>query len=901
MKKLHRNKLNKIIVLSLAVIMLCSFVMPKRITAVSTENGGSAVEPLAKFLCYIPDAVNNVLQHMFVSTMDIEIEENDEIKEYSILYSPKIIFSGKVPAFDINFIQPTEAQMQEYYHHEYKYVTFDANRYSFDENNSFFYNAMRESTYLTDFVDEFKIDLCKILLDFDVIECNNEDYIWLFENVDVEDVDAGFLTKNAYIETLKDSGFELKNYITVPLTANTLDQLVTEYKIENERVNIYIKEVWKQEYDQDNVDVIHYYLESYSIEDDYPAEPREYESSARILQPIVASWYKALRRIALVGLLSVLVYIGIRIVLSSSSAKEKAKYKKMLKNWFQALCLLFMLHYIMSFTIFMVNQINSIIGTSGIGAEGEDLLLTSLRNRILNAGEWAEVLAEVVIYVVITVYTVLYTIKYFKRTIYLAFLTAIAPLITLTYPLDKIKDNKSQAFDMWLKDYIFFSLLQVLHGLIYHIFVSQALELSEIGTKWSLIYSITVIGFITHAEKIMKKMFGFQKSKSLGTMEAGVTGALIMNLFNKGSWGKMGSSAKGTGATNGGSVRTSNGKRTTSSKPLETLQTAMADGTLPLAYANNQQPNGGENGSEGANNQAPENGEANLNRGAQGGSQGGAQGSAQGATQGGAQGGTPVRIQARNTPPMVPQNANSYSQGSNRGTNGNPQQTSGTTDDKEARQIARKRVIRGLKALGKRYLRPAVAKTGGVLLGGAGALIGFSAGAAQGDISKALGGVVTGGAAGYYGGQKLVNSGLDAAHTVTHLNERENTIVDTYNEGARGKEYVQNRKFDRAFRASDDYQRLMDENPKTPDEYIQKMLDANITEYKDMDRILKKHKEHPRKYSIDKAIGYATLAKECPNSILFNDKKFIRYCQDRDIEITPEEAKAVRKVLVEFK
>ena len=93
----------------------------------------------------------------------------------------------------------------------------------------------------------------------------------------------------------------------------------------------------------------------------------------------------------------------------------------------------------------------------------------------------------------------------------------------------------------------------------------------------------------------------------------------------------------------------------------------------------------------------------------------------------------------------------------------------------------------------------------------------------------------------------------------------------------------------------------MDENPKTPDDYIQKMLDAGITEYKDMSKILSKNKEHPRKYSIDKAIGYSTLAKQCPYSILNNDKKFIKFCQDREIEITPEEAKAVRKVIIEFK
>ena len=74
------------------------------------------------------------------------------------------------------------------------------------------------------------------------------------------------------------------------------------------------------------------------------------ESSASQLQPVVATWYKALRAIALVGLLSVLVYVGIRIIISSTG-QEKAKYKKMIGNWLTAICILFILQYIMVFTL----------------------------------------------------------------------------------------------------------------------------------------------------------------------------------------------------------------------------------------------------------------------------------------------------------------------------------------------------------------------------------------------------------------------------------------------------------------------------------------------------------------------------------------------------------------------
>ena len=47
------------------------------------------------------------------------------------------------------------------------------------------------------------------------------------------------------------------------------------------------------------------------------------------------------------------------------------------------------------------------------------------------------------IYIVLVVFTAMFAIRYAKRVIYIAFLTLMAPMVALTYPLDKIKDRKS--------------------------------------------------------------------------------------------------------------------------------------------------------------------------------------------------------------------------------------------------------------------------------------------------------------------------------------------------------------------------------------------------------------------------------------------------------------------------
>lgn len=85
-----------------------------------------------------------------------------------------------------------------------------------------------------------------------------------------------------------------------------------------------------------------------------------------ILHDTIAKWYVALRNLAIVGMLIILLYVGIRIIVSST-ASDKAKYKEFLKDWLIALCLLFTLHYIMTFTVTVVNSVTEAIAGGNPG------------------------------------------------------------------------------------------------------------------------------------------------------------------------------------------------------------------------------------------------------------------------------------------------------------------------------------------------------------------------------------------------------------------------------------------------------------------------------------------------------------------------------------------------------
>lgn len=260
-------------------------------------------------------------------------------------------------------------------------------------------------------------------------------------------------------------------------------------------------------------------------------------STALELQGNIATWYLALRTIALVGLMSVLVYIGIRIILSSTSSQDKAKYKNMLKDWFVAICILFLLHYAMAFMLEFIGSLNNIIKSNviseGLDGTTSDKLISTIRNQIgsdLNEAVQSDnVAGKIVMYLALVILTGVFTVQYLKRVIYMAFLTMIAPMIALTYPLDKIKDGKAQAFSYWVREYIFNCLIQPVHLLIYTIFINNAIDFA----KENILYAIVALAFMVPAEKFIKEMFGMKSNSPTGTLGAAASGALVMSMLNK--------------------------------------------------------------------------------------------------------------------------------------------------------------------------------------------------------------------------------------------------------------------------------------------------------------------------------------------------------------------------------
>lgn len=347
------------------------------------------------------------------------------------------------------------------------------------------------------------------------------------------------------------------------------------------------------------------------------------KSTALELRPTISKWYFALRNLAIVALLSILVYIGIRILISSS-ADDKAKYKQRMVDWLVAMCLLFFMHYIMAFAVKMTEEITKAVNSvndpyyitfgdsdsklkdykyeAGSGdSEGEYIfnvsdglgktlhdnnIITDCNGkyifmwptnltgkaRIELQLEPTEDLTEddiemrqfgyTVIYLALVMYTILFLFRYLKRVMMLAFLTIIAPLMAMTYPLDKLQDGSAQGFNTWLKEYIFNLLIQPVHLILYTVLIGASMDL----IADNIVFALAALGFILQAEKILRKFFGFEKASTVAGGSA-LGGALAMQGINQmskllGKGGKDGKGGKSGGGENGNNGKTNPKLRT---------------------------------------------------------------------------------------------------------------------------------------------------------------------------------------------------------------------------------------------------------------------------------------------------------------------------------------------------
>ena len=295
------------------------------------------------------------------------------------------------------------------------------------------------------------------------------------------------------------------------------------------------------------------------------------------------------------------MYIAIRMLLATTSEK-KAQYKEILIYWVQSLALVFVLHYIM-IGIIAINDalIKSLYkaGEQVITGKNNNIMETLFINAF-KAIRITSSLANTFAYMVLCFVTIMFFISYLKRMMTIAFLIIIAPLVTVTYSIDKIGDGKSQALNAWLKEFSYTVLIQPFHCITYLALGSIGTQLLERNNSFGDIFiGIYFLSFILQSENIVREIFGITPNNI--TNVAGEVGIITAVAGKLGGAKNKGMQYAGDSRANrfmGGAERSGGQKRTPNLKqtPPNPGQTSPSNtgATSPSNSGTTQPPNPGQ-------------------------------------------------------------------------------------------------------------------------------------------------------------------------------------------------------------------------------------------------------------------------------------------------------------------
>ena len=358
------------------------------------------------------------------------------------------------------------------------------------------------------------------------------------------------------------------------------------------------------------------------INDLYSSEDAAEKSNMLMaLRKTISDWYVTLRYIALIAMLSILVYIGIRILISSTSA-DKAKYKQLSMDRLVGMCILFLMHYGMTFANIAVDKITDMVDAIKVEAnnsttkdgiqqykisdkdlvnqfekqfgdtywkqliveEGgkkylyytaDNFLQQARMNGQMQFGIKSDENGEAVLdddgkpikytaYEAIgwrLIYVVLVVYTFIFTFIYIKRFIYMS-FLTMISPLVAITYPIDKAGDGKAQGFDLWVKEYVFNLLLQPMHLLLYMILVGSATAFAAknpIYVMVALGFMIPAEKFLRKMFNFEKANTPGMLGGMAGGALMMNAV-KSIMGPKGSGKKG-GSGGSGSSGESGGKK----------------------------------------------------------------------------------------------------------------------------------------------------------------------------------------------------------------------------------------------------------------------------------------------------------------------------------------------------
>ena len=216
----------------------------------------------------------------------------------------------------------------------------------------------------------------------------------------------------------------------------------------------------------------------------------------------------------------------------NSSGWRRAKYKKMLVDWAIGFGLIILFHFV----IIAVLHVNTAL-VDALNPRTERGAITDRMLEIAFSIGLVKSFGAAIIYSILSVMSLLFLIIYIKRMLMTCFLIMIAPIVPLSYC---VGGNRAGIFNQWLKEFCYNVLIQPFHCIVYIAFAGTSLNLLYASNEISgtailnLIYAVASVCFIFMAEKVIRTVFGFTKSKSVASkMFSASMATSAINSFNQ--------------------------------------------------------------------------------------------------------------------------------------------------------------------------------------------------------------------------------------------------------------------------------------------------------------------------------------------------------------------------------
>ncbi len=223
----------------------------------------------------------------------------------------------------------------------------------------------------------------------------------------------------------------------------------------------------------------------------------------------VLKFYMVLRNLSLALCVFILLYIAIRMALSTSS-ENIAKYKNMLIAWFTSMLLIFFMHYIIIIISYIANWALDVIKRIAEAWEVENIEYSIFKGDIASvttsAGTGMQLISALFMVTIFVYYQVKFLFAYIKRYCEIVFLISISPLVCSAYAIDKVGDNRAQSFSIWIKEISVRYALQIVHAITYVVFIASAGEIA----KAMPVLAIFFLWGMGKADKISRKVIGLQ-------------------------------------------------------------------------------------------------------------------------------------------------------------------------------------------------------------------------------------------------------------------------------------------------------------------------------------------------------------------------------------------------------